>query len=100
MSYTPGTWTAQERGAGVISDVRVEGNPRLLICEIVGQETTAESDANARLIAAAPDLLEACRGILARYLSLAGSGDCGFWNPEEESWVITVRAAIAKAEGR
>ena len=57
-------------------------------------------DANARLIAAAPETLEAAKALLEHYLSLANSGDCGFWDPEEEEQVIAVRAAIAKAEAR
>ena len=55
--------------------------------------------ANARLIAAAPELLDALREMLDRYVSLANSGDAGFWNPETELEVKAARAAIAKAEG-
>ncbi len=28
-----------------------------------------------------------------------GSGDCGFWNPEDEPEVKACRAALAKARG-
>lgn len=56
-----------------------------------------QRDANARLIAAAPELLEALRGMTEHYVRLAGCGDCGNWNPEEEPEVIAARAAIAKA---
>ena len=49
--------------------------------------------ANARLIAAAPELLEACKGILADY------------GPQEDAHlsherVVALRAAIAKATGK
>lgn len=40
-------------------------------------------------------LVTALQTLLERYLSLANSGDCGFWNPEEEPQVIEARAAIA-----
>ena len=53
----------------------------------------------AKRMAAAPEMLEALEGITARYVDLAGSGDCGFWNPEEELQVIQARAAIARAKG-
>jgi hypothetical protein len=50
-----------------------------------------------RLASAAPDLLEALKAMVARYVSLAGSGDCGFWDPETEDEVIAARKAIAEA---
>lgn len=46
------------------------------------------------------DLLEALKAMLARYVSLAGSGDCGFWDPETENEVIAARSAIQRAEGQ
>lgn len=48
-------------------------------------------------MAAAPALVEASTRLLARYVSLAGSGDCGFWDPETETEVIAMRAALALA---
>lgn len=56
-----------------------------------------EQDANARLIAAAPDLLEACKAI-----AVGPSEDL---NHDEATQMVRanlakVRAAIAKAEGR
>lgn len=57
------------------------------------------SEADAHLIAAAPDLLAALKTFVAEYVELVESGDAGFWNAEEEAKVIAARAAIAKAEG-
>ena len=54
---------------------------------------------DARLIAAAPDLLAALQTFLAEYVSLVNSGDAGNWDAEEEDKVIAARAAIAKATG-
>ncbi len=43
------------------------------------------------------ELSAALAGMVERYTSLANSGDCGNWNPEEEPEVIAARAALAKA---
>lgn len=58
------------------------------------------SRANARLIAAAPDLLAALSTFLTEYVRLVESGDAGFWDAEKEPKVIAARAAIAKAKGQ
>jgi hypothetical protein len=57
--------------------------------------------ADARLIAAAPELLASNEALLARYVALVESGDCGFWDAdaEAEPTVIAARAAIARARG-
>lgn len=55
--------------------------------------------ATAHLFTAAPDLLEALERLLESYTDLVNSGDCGFWNPEEEEIIIAARAAISKATG-
>lgn len=44
------------------------------------------------------ELVAALKGILDRYVGVIISGDCGFWNPEEEPEVIAARAALSKAE--
>lgn len=43
-------------------------------------------------------LLDACKGMLDRYVGLVNSGDAGNWDPEVEPTVIACRAAIALAE--
>jgi len=40
-------------------------------------------------------LVDALEAILNRYVGLANSGDCGFWNPEDEEEVKGARAALA-----
>lgn len=62
-------------------------------------EYGAVTESNARLIAAAPDLLVALSDLLNHYVKLVESGDAGFWDAEQEPEVITARAAIAKATG-
>lgn len=97
-AWTPGPWGAKEsRHDGEFS---VFAPDETEICEI--WKTSAEDDRaqhNAHLIAAAPEMYEALAKMTARYVALAGSGDCGFWNPEEEPDVIASRAALRRAEG-
>jgi hypothetical protein len=57
------------------------------------------ANANAKLIAAAPDLLEALEQSTKEWIELALSGDCGNWNVDQMSVVTNARAAIAKAKG-
>lgn len=37
--------------------------------------------------------------ILGKYVELAASGDCGFWNPEKEDDIIECRAFIKRILG-
>lgn len=60
----------------------------------------AERNVRAKLNAAAPKLLEACRKLLSRYIALVESGDCGCWNYNEEQEVKDAEAAIKLAEGK
>lgn len=98
QKHTPGPWTKTNRGG----DVRADG-------EIVAQvgmfvrpnrsmaEDVEEGDANANLIASAPDLLAALRALI----TMAESEEIP--NDEYEAVFDTVkdqaRVAIAKAEG-
>lgn len=59
--------------------------------------TKEESQANARLIAAAPELLEALKGLLADIEDYQRVNNLG---GENNHWQVISRAAIAKAEGR
>lgn len=91
--HTPGPW---HTGAEDIAPCIVYGTNGFAICNAVihhGKHSESESIANARLIAAAPELLEACHK--ARAL-LAGS------IPEEDQRIVedSLRAAIAKATGQ
>lgn len=56
-------------------------------------------ECDARLIAAAPDLLEALKLLLENHTQLVNFGDCGNWDVEGEPAVIAARAAIARARG-
>ena len=99
MSHTPGPWNEHEgfiigrfKSDNEIHDIC---DPR---CAPVDADTICEMDANARLIAAAPELLQALRCALA---DLEGSLD----DYEEHDWdahvksIKEARLAISKATG-
>ena len=104
MAHTPGPWIAEDScrgkapdaGCGVIAsneDRRISNPSRGIIAwasRNVGM-TSDEAMANANLIAAAPDLLEAARTIMAGFETRAGSLARG---------VAQLQIAIARAEGR
>ena len=113
---TPGPWTA--RGMGGESIVTAPTHrwhnempnglgfpiaiPRTYVDPVDGETHVDFSSAgfshdDASLVAAAPALAEALEKLMERYLALANSGDCGFWNPEEETEIILSRAALTKA---
>lgn len=115
MKHTPGPWDYvpgnEHHGPYVTSDfgsticdLYTMSNPSSLSVGNGGDSKPISfldemAEPNARLIAAAPDILTALRAMTQRYVDLANSGDAGFWDPEEEDEVIAARAAIAKAEG-
>jgi len=80
--HTPGPWKAHAEGGTVFGELG------LLIAS-----TPDRNAENARLIAAAPELLEA----LECLLSLGASEHFGKWDDWEE--VKAAKAAIAKAQG-
>lgn len=43
-------------------------------------------------------LRRALEDMTRRYVDLAGSGDCGFWDPEAEEEVIAARAALEESK--
>jgi hypothetical protein len=89
--HTPGPWSAQANGAQWVIDAGRKQRLASLNTAIVGQE------ANARLIAAAPDLLDALKQFRTKvYNAALGSGMDDEWATVACS---VADAAIAKAEG-
>lgn len=83
--HTPGPWRISDLQRNIV--VAGKHSNSVATCYIVGITDTMETaEANARLIAAAPDMLEALRGFLT----------IGYY-PETRA---AAEAAIAKAEGR
>lgn len=89
MTYTPGPWQAVRDDChfGSLSTV-IAGN---MIVQVGGSKSSVEEmEANARLIAAAPDLLAALKEAFAAPERLYKS----------EAFMNRVAGVIAKAEGR
>ena len=61
--------------------------------EMLDSEIIPERIAAARLIAAAPELLEACKSMLKT------CGGSEYWNGETHESLLLIEAAIAKAKG-
>ena len=106
VSHTPGTWSFSVGNLVRVSAPGADGwQSPVVVCgvhrigRLTGKERDAEVLANARLIAAAPDLLEALKACEAWIVDLAESGDAGFWDASKAPQVIQARAAIAKATG-
>lgn len=106
-THTPGPWEISCDGYGIIADnqkqiTRIKyTNP--VTSPSVGHITLQEAKANARLIAAAPELLSALKDLVAiQDVKEHDSGEEQLSNPHDsESCVLcTAREVIAKAEGR
>jgi hypothetical protein len=82
-THAPGPWF---EGTGWIGQ-GIRGQSQRVICRIDGYPY-GETEANARLIAAAPDLLEACKDLLT-------------WHGPDtpQSVLDSARATIRKANG-
>ena len=100
--HTPGPWyvgSGTYEGRNIYSVASVTDDDGFTYQPIVA---SAEDDgidcwdANARLIAAAPDLLEALRGMFAMWRSVCRA-QC--WEPEHLAESVRAQAAIAKATG-
>ena len=97
-THTPGPWIAsdQSRHGCDYRDRHIMDDSGDILATVHAVRTTAAGrDANARLIAAAPDLLAACEAALSELEALRGV-DEGF--PQGET-AQALRSAIAKAKG-
>jgi hypothetical protein len=102
--HTPGPWVVDEAQPGDLfhNVVRGEGDSFGVLCR-TSINGNANAEADARLIAAAPELLEALR-IAQAFMSIASD-----WNIDEAEingetrstydWLEVVDSAIAKATG-
>lgn len=97
--HTPGPWQAD---GFEINKEGLEPKGSATVWHVAGTSySLADPDtrrANARLIAAAPELLEALKDCLGYVISDYESRDGGFGGAQES--VDRARAAIAKAEGK
>ena len=111
MTYTPGPWTTDDR-PGYAARTIYSPHRRIALMLYDSGSEDPEVDANAALVAAAPELLEACKAALfelehARSVADAVYDGCDAaaqdmlndMLPEEpNSKILALRAAIAKAE--
>lgn len=103
---TPGPWRSVElgsEGALITPDTPNKRENIRWIARVTGRDTLTDF-ANARLMAAAPAMLETLKGILA-YIDQSNGLSGYHLNGEIASWdslevVDQIREAIAKAEGR
>lgn len=106
--HTPGPWSAQLNAPtaaipGHLIEAGDVRHPVALLWEGVGTKGKPRQIANAHLIAAAPELLDALR---AAVLNCPHDEDCDYIAGEVavaddcDCWKANARAAIAKAEGR
>lgn len=96
--HTPGPWALGQPGAEQFEGVLVPDGKRVIWAPdgmevALARDRGGETRANARLVAAAPELLEALRELLDR-----------LYDPTPCAWKASAhysaaRAAIAKAEG-
>lgn len=91
-NHTPGPWEYRVDGNCVV----IEGKGADYVAHTENPETAADrlDIANARLIAAAPDLLAACKKVMTT------CGSPSDWNGETREFLLAIEAAIAKAEGQ
>ena len=92
--HTPRPWLANEGWPSDVWHVDMPGRKWSVAVARHDEDddmTVEEVQANARLIAAAPDLLEACEELLI-YL--------GDWDDAENETCVAARRAIAKARGQ
>ena len=99
MKHTPGPWEVSEEWHGdLYIDSYIEGEGDTALAKIVNNVCkTDQAEANARLIAAAPDLLEACKealNVLEDWDDLNQPDDGPEW-----LFVTAMKDAIAKAQG-
>ena len=95
--HTLGLWVAGIDGrhhAVILEDERIAA-----YCGIVGALDDEESAANARLIAAAPELLEALRELIGWIPNASTLERMGFHTDAPVKAHAKARAAIAKATG-
>ena len=102
--HTSGPWIVVLSGNGCL-DIITKRGPRIYIAQTYGE--IAANEANARLLAAAPDLLNGCNALLDLLQIIAGRDDvpsdlAAMINPREGASInhriLEARDAIAKAK--
>ena len=104
VKHTPGPWTVEEYGDRDYPTLVVHSNSENRVCFMATPGSNGDPAmiaADARLIAAAPDLLDGCNALLGLLQLIAGRDDV---SPELRDVLATnhriaeAKAAIAKAD--
>ena len=104
MTHTKGPWEVEkhERMFLIIGNDDCPRNEKMPVCELdrgLSEETDEEQEANARLISAAPELLEALEGLYDEVIAICNDGTLDGSFVETRRSIIATRRAIAKAKG-
>ena len=103
VKHTQGPWTHVGQGdiTGIENDPANGCVGPVDVCCVYLRTVEGRSDANARLIAAAPDLLEAAKMVLAWYEAEDDHNGTSFYQRIDmcRESEMAIRAAIAKATG-
>ena len=112
VAHTPGPWIISRDPRPNMewnNSIAVAAKPHLELCQLYhsGPGWTAQDEANARLIASAPDLLALAKRYASECEKCGGTGRRMALGPDgSETHTVDcthcagLRAAIAKAEGR
>ena len=92
LRHTPGPWKVSKNG----NDIEMANSDNAGIATLYAI-SELQDKANAKLIAASPEMLEALKAMTEHYVDLVNSSDAGSWNPEEEDVVKKAREVITKA---
>lgn len=93
-THTPGDWNAEYCGRDTIKVIKTSDNRRIATVKVT--KTYEMDEANARLMAAAPELLDALIMFVDQYANGIDGNDS---ERESRPEVIAARAAIKKARG-
>ena len=97
--HTPAPWRTEGK-QDENGELFIRSENGVFICEIMGESfdefAEEEREANAQLIAAAPDLLDALKDLVERERTDAAEN--GFTD-DEMTWLEDARRALAKATG-
>jgi len=110
--HTPGPWIGAGPSFGdplprytteIVTEWEDEDDQRPVICTLPFRHYDHENEANARLIAAAPELLEALelaeKKLVRLHISLSLNEKAGMRSADKDPAIQEIRAAIAKAKG-
>lgn len=94
-AHTPGPWRREQNRRG---QWEVFGATESIVCRVANW-TQPIDDANARLIAAGPDLIAALKATHQQLLVLSGRATTDAWRTNVAQALLAAEAALAKAEG-